>query len=244
MVDSNTEIRDSSLGNNWNYEQVREYLLALGRGTEFTLSINDYPKSLTFSNDWHVIFNQIREGTALDEIERYALIGINNVDRTILLPNRSSKGFFPHSAVEGVAITEQENLAKKSSINKIIGDIHSHPLRGKAVFSPGDLYGLLHPSHSLNLKMLAVLVHGDQNLVAFRTHETQPTDLSFENFEKHWFERNGFRYKGSGSIKPGERAEPVRPFAQVWNTNTDIAKHHNLVIYRGKINKQLEKEVI
>lgn len=232
--------------NRWAYDQLREYLLALTRGREFLLSSKEYPEEIQLSKDWQEILDRMRQ-ESVDGHERWALVGFKIDKRALYLPEVPSKGTTTH--VPSNVILETLDRAKwQSHLIDMVGDIHTHPKHPRAIFSAGDLYTLLISDQYANKNNSMIMVLGEQeNTVAFKTRDTESLTFSAsifsqESFEKYWYERNGFEYKGNVEKFGAERAIAKTPWADGWKVNLDIADRHNLVLYKGKPNGPLIKQ--
>lgn len=257
----------------WKYETFRQYLLALARrytdhktsiqltkgpigyrNPEFTLPIDQYPKEIELSLDWHEILDKIRKDSE-DGVERFSVIGTKDSERGVYIQAVAAQGL-PDNVPAEVISAELQKAIDKYRMTTIIGDIHSHPRsllermwgdvlpsnRGR--FSAGDLYRMVIPNS--NIRMM-VVVEGNDNVFAFRTKGTTNTGFSQQffnqdSFEKYWYERNGFRYLGPVEKFGANRVIPVSPTADGWNVNLGIAERHKLVIYRGYSGQNLKRE--
>ncbi len=248
----------------WDYEMFREYLLALSRGKEFLLPIEEYPSKIELSRPWHEVFNQIRQVPT----EGWALVGFQAGQRRLILPRIAEKGI-SHSVPYEVMSAGIDKAKTRGGITDLVGDIHSHPKdfrdpswhipsietsEGLGSFSLSDLYGLLYslgqqrPSDTRRSLML--VTEGNENIAAFATRRSlevvRNTDLgSYEKFAAKWYEKYGWRFKGirTDSQGGGELAEQVRADApKLWQINKGIAYHYQLALYRGFKDKPLLKD--
>src|SRR5579872_4280181 len=117
----------------WTYDHFKEYLLALGRGKQFLLPIDQYPDIIELSNDWHEALEANRRLTTQSGKEHYLTIGFKEVTRSLHLPIK------PYSGTEGMVSsevkTESQSHASSAGIDQIIGDVHSHPDQDHLHFS-------------------------------------------------------------------------------------------------------------
>lgn len=248
----------------WNYEVYREYLLALSRGREFLLPIEEYPSRIDLSGPWHEVFNQIRAGSH----EGWALLGYEAGQRRLILPRVAEKGL-SHSVPHEVMSAGLAKARTKAGITDLVGDAHSHPRpytdlswhipsvetsAGEAAFSLGDLYGFLYdlrmqrPADSKRSVMF--VAEGNENISAFVTRRSLELVRNnftgtYEQFAKQWYGRYGWNFKGSkpASEGGGELAEPARADApKVWQINKGVAYHYQLALYRGFKDKPLLRD--
>ncbi|MCL4552432.1 MAG: hypothetical protein M1305_02595 [Candidatus Marsarchaeota archaeon] len=245
----------------WDYEKhFREYLLLLARKGKHGLeSLRSFPGKIELSPTWHETLNAMREATA-DGVERWALVGFREDMRTLVLPTvfpRGERG----SILQGVKANIPEDVMRreiqrareKAQVKGIVGDIHSHPrylherlakrlfgstriVGGGGGFSAGDLYSMIIPEGYL--PMMAV-VEPDEYFFAFRTRDsrdipTSPEVSSQQAFEKYWYEKSSVR------LVAGFRVV-VSPKYSTVELNYGIARRHNLVLYRGKPDEDLER---
>lgn len=242
----------------WDYQTFRSHLLDLGRGERYLPKNELFPNTIQLSDDWHTVLNRKRVHTHNDQTERFSGIVTSPDGNKLFLPNFALVG--ESGSVPGEVILEEIERARNSlGENRMIGDIHSHPKKlytglrrflnnisaQKGSFSLGDLYGSATKGVPNFLK---VVVEGEENIFVFRSSETIPTlidpnIMSQKTFVKHWYEKNGWRYTGSG--KDGEVATPDLPNSpSIWDLNKMIAKKHNLVLYRGLQGKDLQRVVL
>lgn len=237
----------------WQYPYFREYLLALTRGKDFLLPINQYPNKIQLSNQWHETLDRMRRDT-LDGKEKWSLIGFKDDRRSLWLPTAPVTG--EASFVGWEHMSKQIDRAKeKEGITELLGDIHTHPSwyekkiwgpfkkrnSNVARFSAADLYTILLPSR---YRPIIGVVEGNDNLFAFRTRSTRTIapwqyPNNQDEFERYWYTRGGFVYKGSVREYGADRAVPISADASGWKVNTLIADHHDLVFYRGQSGKDL-----
>lgn len=236
----------------WSHEMFREYLLALSRGREFLLPVEEYPSRIELSPPWHEAFNQIRPNS----YEGWILIGFQEGQRRLILPRVAEKGL-SHLVPAEVMAVGLEKARTKAGITDLVGDVHSHPRdfrhaswhipsgvtsEGEGTFSLADLYGLLYalgqqrPSDTR--RSIMFVVEGNENIVAFasrRSLELVRSNFSgsYESFAKEWYEKYGWTFKEMGQAS-GEMAKPARPDAsKVWAINKAIAHSYQLALYRG-----------
>lgn len=243
---------------NWDYETFKQYLIGLSRGPNFVLPEGEFPYDIELSGDWNKVLNKMRVDTSDDRLERWAGIGYktNEVNqRAIYLPNFPAVGKY-HLIPSDVISQERARMGRQGGLERVIGDIHSHPRRlprrvprsllsfiNQPSFSVGDLYNLVHKSTDL---YLMGLVDGVDNLFAFRTSESR-SEMVDRNlvsrviFEKHWYENNGWKYlRRENDQCP--YAEPTGMFpASSMDLAKKIAQRHHLVLYRGRENGRLTR---
>lgn len=241
----------------WDYNAFREYVIALTKGRDFLLPIEEYPSRIDLSTPWHEVFNQIRPNS----YEGWVLFGYQAGQRRLILPKVAEKGL-NHSVPHQIMLAGLERARAKAGISDLVGDAHSHPKsRGQvnnppptedAKFSLGDLYGFLYdltqqrPSDP-NRSMMFV-VEGNMTIAAFATRrslELVRNNLSggYEDFAKHWYGKYGWTFKGRESEGGGELAEPARPDApRIWQINKAVAFHYQLALYRGVKNEPLIRD--
>lgn len=207
----------------WNYDQFKNYLLLLSKGSEFTLPCNQYPERIKLSKNWHDILNEMRQESK-DGKERYALIGYKNGSSSLYLPKITTIG-------ENREIPAEIISAKRKKANQIgispIGNIHSHPTasrssdRSNYAFSSSDLYGLLVPAY---FTRVAGLAETKINLFVFGTKDTEtilsPSIFTQDQFNKYWAEQK----------------------LNSWDTSMAIAQRYKLVIYSGQPNGELKRK--
>ena len=147
-------------------------------------------------------------------------------------------------------------MGKVADLERVVGDIHSHPrkirkyipsrllsLVNNPSFSVGDLYHLIYETTDY---YLMGLVDGIDNMMAFSTRESrsQVVDqrLVTQNiFERYWYENNGWKYLGRENDQ-WPYAEPARsnPSSSMDITRMIAARHH-LVIYKGVRDGKLKR---
>lgn len=248
----------------WDYETYREYLLAMSKGREYLLSIEEYPSRMDLNEIWHETFNKIRP----QSYESWALVGFEQGQRRLILPEVAEKGL-DHSVPHEVMVAGLEKARAKAGVTDLVGDVHSHPrdyrdvswhipsqvtCEGNGAFSLGDLYGFLcdltqqRPSDPK--RSIMFVVEGNENIAAFATRrslEIVRNNFSgpYEKFAKQWYERYGWNFKGKRlqSQGGGELAEPARADApKIWQINKGVAYHYQIALYRGFKDKPLLRE--
>jgi len=245
----------------WNYYHLREYLLSLGRGKDFTESTDHYSESLELSSIWHGTYDRLRRNASNTQSENVSIIGVDNQARQIVLqviPVEGEDREIPSELNKEQRIKTRE----KGGADVILGDIHAHPeiyewqygnQKGKfshiGSFSVPDFWSIIGPSHDY----LMGLVHGDENFLAFRTRESGEMDgltyLPFfkrnrDSFIKFWYTKRGMTYlpKEKAIVRLNLQGEKGRlDDIELLNLNLDIARKHHLVIYRGKENETLRR---
>ena len=228
----------------WRYEYFREYLLALGRGKDYTESIDSFPVQIELDGEWHDCLNQLRSETA-DGYERHIFIATDQEKRVVLLPRNLAVG--EQTKVPSDVMREHQQWGKGRGVEEFVGTIHSHPhskpfslerlrrfFKYSGNFSVADMYLLL----SKNPSFVIGLAEDEENVFAFRTRETSFTNLGYllidksqSDFKNYWYTRSGLRINGEyvSRINGGEiRNEDL------WNITLDIADRHKIAVYRGK----------
>src|SRR3989344_519830 len=161
----------------WNYSLFKDYLLALSRGKDFILPLEQYPREIELSQEWHKILNSMRDRTAKTRVEHVALIATSKRMRSILLPSTPASGWSSHH-VHPLATQIQITRARLDPrIDGYIGLFHSHPPQDIGFFrfkipmgrlSAGDLHIVL-----TSPSILAIgVTDGIRNSLAFRTRES------------------------------------------------------------------------
>lgn len=218
----------------WNYEHFRQYLIALGRGEQFLLPVSQYPDIKELSSDWHELLDRTRKLTADTGKEHYTDIGINATNRSVHMLDKPLSG--QTGAIPSELRQNLRSVARSSGVERIPGNVHSHPHSNHLTFSVGDLYGMVIPRSP---ELLMGVVDQSENLFAFRARESITTGveagiLNQESFARVWYEQNGWKFKGNDSISGAEIASPAKPDApSIWGLNLKIAARHNLVLYSG-----------
>lgn len=226
----------------WTYKHFREYLLALGRDRNFLLSIDQYPDLIELSGDWHKTLEDLRIRTHQTFFgkEHYSVIGFTEIARKLSLPQVPSVG--TSGTVPSEVVKTARSSAYRAGIDKILGDIHSHPHEDHLLFSLGDLYGMVYPGST---EFVRAIVGTNENLFVFKARESTDTGLddkvlTQEGFCKYWYENNGYRFLGKN--KNGENATRLNKNAPtLWGLNLKIAQRHNLVFYSGDATSDLVK---
>lgn len=227
--------------------------MALSKGREYLLLIEDYPSRISLSKPYHELFNQIRSKPH----EEWALLGYQAGQRRLILPRVAEKGL-SHSVPPEVMAAGIDKARNKAGISDLIGDTHSHPRPLNIIdsentgFSLRDMYSFLYyltrqrPSDPMRSVMF--VAEGNENIAAFvtkRSLELVRNNFrdSYENFAKQWYERYGWNYKGLGSNSNGGLAQKVKPDASnLWQINKGIAFHFQLALYRGAKDEPLLRE--
>lgn len=240
FIDTKAEFQGSN-EKKWTANYFKEYLVALGRGKNFLVGLNEFPKRIELYPELTSVLNQISRHTRKDLHERWALLGFKADKTRLLTQSVPVKAMEDHVPAELIK-EEIERAKKNAGIETIIGDIHSHPSglmelyrgqSGTAAFSPVDIYKSVIKGGFMPVVGVA---DGNENLFVFRTRESYPYDIdpkifNAESFEKYWFELNGFKYLGLD--KHSKRAISLSPNASTWKTNVGIATRHRLALYKG-----------
>lgn len=222
----------------WTSAHFLEYLMALGRDRNFLLSLEQYPDLIELSEDTHESLEEMRKRTTNGH-EHYSVIGYASLLRSINVPV-PSKGL--PGQISPQIRSEAHSAAKGTGIDRIIGNIHTHPEEGHLSFSIADLYGMVVRGST---DFVEAVLGSEDNLFVFRTRGTSSTGfdgnlLTHDGFCRFWYEQNGYRYFGAG--EGGERAQKVKQDApSIWELNLKVAKKHNLVFYEGEIKQDLVK---
>lgn len=239
----------------WGYEShFREYLLLMARKGETALeSIEKFPERIELSRDWHETFGKMSKQTE-DGHERLALVGFKEDMRTLIMPtvygfgeNSNITNGYRANVPASVIREDIRKAQRKAHIIGLVGDIHTHPqeifgvgghigkfvaklenMIGDVGFSAGDLFGLIHKDAGQIL--FRAVVTGKDIYFAFRTKQTRKIDypMSMEDFEKYW-EKQLVDFKNMES------------YLNNLDINLGIARRHNLVLYKGKIGKDLKR---
>jgi hypothetical protein len=248
----------------WNYDNYREYVLALTRGRDYLLPIDEYPSRIDLSEPWHKLFNDMRP----IQHETWALIGYEEGQRRLVLPTVAEKGL-SHSVPERVMFAGLEKARVKAGVTNLVGDIHLHPRdfrnaswdipsvatsSGSAAFSLGDIYGFLHnltyQRPADRNRLIMGVVEGNENIFAFATRKSLELVRNhftggYGDFAKHWYEKYGWEFQGSDpeSQGGGEAARPVKTDApKLWQVNKAVAYHYQIALYRGFKDKPLLRD--
>lgn len=231
----------------WDYDYLREYLLALTRGREFLLPAQQYPKGIELAFLWQFSFEMMRFLSANDGNERWKLIGFKDDRRALYLPLLPVEGlshYVPSETIDKAIRRAQRQFY----ISYLLGTIHSHPKTKEELslqhfqadekrsnyFSVSDLHHIVIPGR---FWPITVVVSGCDNLVAFKTRDTIdiPQDSPFldgNNFCRFWYEKFGYEF--TGDVERGqETIRQVRTGATIWDINLGIAKEYGLVLYRS-----------
>lgn len=236
----------------WNYETYREYLLAISKGRDYLLPIEEYPSQIELNEVWHESLNQIRPMAN----EGWVLIGYQEGQRRLVMPKVAENGL-SHSVPYEVMSAGINRAKLKAGISDYIGDIHSHP-RGRfdlsrrdGAFSLGDLYGLLQsiseqrPSDTR--RSCIFVAEGNENIAAFATRRSlervrNTFNDSYESFAGKWYSKYKWVFKSS-SPATGEVAEPTSHNSpKVWAINKGVAHHYQLALYKGITNMPLMRD--
>ncbi len=248
---TSSERKSTTLPEVWSYEYFREYLLSLTRPnrSEFVLPQDQFPKEIDLNKGWHQTLNQMRRESGGDMLERFAGIGFKEDRRGLYLPISPAKGMSERVSPEVIS-KELDRMRARLGIISIVGDLHSHPrILGEnpptsssdnaleGAFSVGDIYrGVVKLSY---FPLIMGVVEGYENIFVFRSKESSKEDIdplimSQENFERYWYEKNGYMYLGNIKANGANRAQPVFLNAKShWNINQQIAQKHRLVLYKG-----------
>lgn len=222
----------------WTSEYFREYIIALGRGEKFLLTIDQYPDLIELSKAWHVTLENMRTKTSNGH-EHYSTIGFNEIQRTVNVQREPLMG--NPGQISTQLQSKAETFANRAGLNRV-GDIHTHPNQHNLAFSIGDLYNLVYPG---NRNYIMVVLGTNDNLFAFRARNSTTTGLSGdvltqEGFCKSWYEGNGYRF--TGISEAGEKTMPISANApSQWELNLKVAKKHGLVLYESDAKGDLVK---
>lgn len=223
----------------WTYGYFIDYLTALTRGRNFLLSLDQYPDLIQLSQANHETLEDLRRRTALHGREYYNIIGFSEIMGSIGSlgkPSRGERGRVPADVLQSTYA-----YASTIGVDKVIGDIHTHPHASHLAFSLGDLYRMVYKG---SVDFVHAIVGRDENLFVFKTRESTTIGLaqevlSQENFCRYWYENNG--YKFNGISKNGEDATISANDMSIWGLNLKVAKRHNLVLYSGDATVDLVK---
>lgn len=225
----------------WTSQHFIEYLMALGRSKNFLIPTDQYPDLIELSEGLHKSLEDMRVRTSTSNYEYYSVVGFTTLLRRVSVPKLPLKG--NEGQVPPEIIKEAHSLASNEGIDKIVGDIHSHPRASHLAFSLGDLYGVVYPNST---NFVNAVVGQNENLFVFKSKDTTTTGLDKDvltqgAFCRFWYEQNGYRFLGHDP-KKGEMAEPVIKNApSIWELNLKVAKRHNLVFYEGETKTDLVK---
>ncbi len=240
----------------WTPSELHKSLIQTTVGRD--LPENAFPtREIHLSHSMHEALNLMRERTQQELREVYAPVGF--VRDTLCMPidpvvaDVSSVSFETIQEVLGderisyFSLTEHRDSGIQASaiaeaivrnqIEDFVGDFHSHPAGAyddtDASLSLLDLHSLLQPT---NWPMMGV-VDGNYNILAFRTQRSQhTTHLSPEYFAQSWARKGGFIYEnrdGKTVLRPKDEQ------ASLWETNRMIAKRHNVILYKGRVDEPL-----
>ena len=222
----------------WASEYFREYIIALGRGEKFLLTIDQYPDLIELGRSWHEALENMRTKTSNGH-EHYSIIGFNEIQRIVSVQKEPLMG---HPGQISPQLQHHAlGLASKAGINPV-GDIHTHPNEHNLAFSIADLYSLVCPG---SRDYIRVVLGANDNLFAFRARNSTTTGLSLdaltqEGFCRFWYEENGYRF--TGISEAGEGAMPISANApSQWDLNLKVAKKHGLVFYESGAKGDLVK---
>ncbi len=243
----------------WNSETFHEYLFAVNRDKNYLMPQADYPDQIELGREWHAVFNQMRQETQ-DGYERISVQGVMQNSRQVVLGkvDVGKKHFVPGDLIFRL----RKNLIHDGADNTL-SDVHTHPRKlwrseflsipddtdGRysqrtASFSAGDLYCLA----ELRIPHFFMgLIDGHWNYLAFRSRETLSTNLHYlrggsqEDFARHWYRMVGFDYTPHDYDK--DQSGKLKPFAvdaNIRRLTPLVASRHNLVVYAGRPNRDLE----
>lgn len=208
----------------WNYEQFKEYLMALAEGQQFLLPLNQYPSEFELSKDWHNVLNTMRNGTNRDRVERVALVGFNRIRRMLYLSDGTAHGWEKDAPVGELALFLLKVKAGLQDIQGFVGILHSHPPRDLRLLgltllregglSQGDLYNALVSSYGPFIGV----ADGGRNVFAFKTRDSIEPKESFAAFHN----------------KPHLKSN-------ILNNDTAIAQQYKLALYVGVPNGNLRR---
>lgn len=222
----------------WSGEDFRTYLIGLSHSTpkeDHHLELARFPKRIDLPADWHGVLGEMRSLTTQENREFWSRIGVSvSRDRVIVQrPFLQGEG----DKIDSKMINDDVPRAQKQGIVFFVGEIHSHPsvLKGcnfifaplyRESFSIGDLYDLaLWPNFPGHVN---ILVAPHTNLIAFRSRETKllSTSETYAQFEKK-FQRFHF--------------DPELEMENTWASILLIAKEYHLALYRGEVNRALQR---
>ncbi len=255
----------------WSYSYFREYLRSLAshafaeEGREkFLLPINQYPEQIELSRDWHTLFNHMRRETALDQKEKWAMIGLKIDDPAIYLQKTAITGLSDAVPFHIIEKTMMHAL-KTSDIAERLGSIHTHPRDktdkswimpptptniGCGHFSLTDMFNHLASNNSkmyVFFRPVYAVVEGNENLVILISQTTDYKAQSYlprtrDQFVEEWYTKNGWKYDREKTDEGnGEYATPMtqRKETPIKDINIQIARLYDLAIYRGHTNGPL-----
>lgn len=236
----------------WNYSGVRDYLLAISRGYEFLLPINQYPEKIQLSKPWHELFNQMRKESR-DTKERYALAGYKDDLQNLYLPKTPALG--DNKCISDEVQLKERERTQRAGITGIVGDIHSHQngfwnrMGGRAdriaklasMFSNGDFYGLLDKDSGIKFRGLA---EKDRNFLVFRSQETEfdSSSMNWNEFINYWdYPTCARRAMVGGEFTRLLKRDGLMLRGATLQVNIQISNEYELAIYSGKPNEDFEK---
>lgn len=249
---------DLDISRDWPYPYFKGYLKGLKHGEVALHRFSEYPQTIELGRKWHDALDSLRMITHESMLEYHAFIALSKNGEVRIL-SQFVEG--EKHKVPGAVIAKQRNKLQKQGITEIIGDLHSHPRRIRhniieffrtaliltGQFSSADLYCQV---RKINPNILMGVTSGSGNVFSFRTSESKEyDDLSYlketdgetkqEKFKKFWLGRRGISVKDVYVWREsGERVLDV----DLWQVNIDIAKHHKLVLYRGRRNEPINRE--
>jgi len=239
----------------WDYKtHFREYLLLLGaKGKDALEPMANYPARIGLSETWHATHVQMKEETLNDDKERLAIVGFKE-NWHLTFPVNPVVGTETHVPYKAL-VRELQNARERYKVVDLVGQIHSH--HDNSPFSTRDLFSLLYEPFETEIARhlsqddlplsyyFAGLVTTEEVIYAFKTRETFPIrafDMwpkkPSEVFTKYWYEKSGLEYHEEGGK---EWVRQLRPNPNKWDANFGIAQAHNLVLYKGKPNKDLTR---
>ncbi len=246
---STAEKPTTTLPDKWDYQTFKDYLLAMSRGKEFRLPMDQMPAEIQLSPEWHETLDTMRDGTAQDGRERWTGIGYKDDKSGLWLRNKplvSATGSVTSNALQFGSIMEQISGKQTGRI----GDIHSHPRiktirpldrlvdSGPGHFSLGDFYTLVH--RGSNDSIMGV-VDGDDNVFAVRTAQSINTAAkSQKQFQETWMRKNNWEFLGCEDDK-GEMGKPGKGAPNYDKLNKLASKEYGLTLYLGKKDKPLRR---
>lgn len=238
----------TTLPDRWNYQTFKEYLLALSRGPEFRIPLEQMPSEIELSVDFHQRLNVMREETQRTGLEQWTNIGYKHDRSGLWLRNEPLTG--ANGSVQSETIQHGLDRALQGKIPGHLGDVHSHPREfgnrpilklldiGSGTFSIGDFYTLVHPGSRSNLMGV---VDGDDNLFAIRTANSINTKAKTgDEFTKAWYKANKWKHLSTGTS--GELAIPTSINASsMVGINKALSREYGLALYSGKKDQPLKR---
>jgi len=244
----------------WFYDnRLKWYLIAIGKDPNSTESLNNFPDMIRLPKSWTRLLKEMVDDTKKDNHERYCSIATDNNNGRILLPLEYVKG--APTCVSGDVISDHKNTLKGLGADKIIGSIHTHPNKSgyrsllkrfdrlyTGDFSAADLY--------ISAKKDGELVAGVIDLskeitFVFRTRGTkQEENFNYlpkgyrdqVSFEDYWYRSKNIEVdyeKRTATYLNNHNCSRDEFIDLRWDVNYEIAKKHNLAIYRGKLDTNL-----